>query len=72
RTKLDRQGVRVPEQGVAAQRLAVAAEYLKIALSAQPHAEYLLTGLVGNTDVRLQLDQPELDGILAAPLRVLR
>jgi molecular chaperone DnaK len=53
-------------------RLSVAAEKLKIALSAQPEAEYPLVGFVGQKFVQLSLTVQDLNVILAGPLKTLR
>jgi molecular chaperone DnaK len=60
----------LPETGIARRRLAVAAEFLKVALSGREHAEYLLRGF-GGTDVRLELTRAELASILSKPLGTL-
>lgn len=70
--KLASQGIRLPAEGLARQRLRVAAEYLKVGLSGQERAEYTLVGLVDGQDVRLELNRDELAGILAEPLEELR
>ena len=70
--RLQRQGIQVPDAGKARRRVDVAAECLKVALSAQEHADYLLRGLVDRRDVRLELSRAELAEILAEPLRALR
>lgn len=69
--RLDRQGVAVPAAGSARRRLAIAAESLKIDLSAQEHAGHELRGL-GDGDVRLELSRAELADMLAEPLARLR
>jgi molecular chaperone DnaK len=70
--KLEAQGIAAPRTKVARRRLEVAAEYLKISLSSQQQAEYALPGLVGNSNVRLELSRAELAAILAEPLGTLR
>ncbi|OLB67459.1 MAG: hypothetical protein AUI10_00025 [Actinobacteria bacterium 13_2_20CM_2_72_6] len=60
----------LPETGIARRRLAVAAEFLKVALSAREQAEYLLRGFNG-ADVRLELSRAELAEILRKPLGTL-
>ncbi|MEU8638926.1 Hsp70 family protein [Amycolatopsis sp. NPDC048633] len=64
---LDRRGITVPASGSVRRRLAIAAESLKVELSAQEHAEYELRGL-GDGDVRLELTRAELAEILATQL----
>ena len=70
-TRLQRQGIQVPNASKARRRVDVAAEYLKVALSAQEHADYYLRALVSQRDVRLELSRAELAEILAEPLREL-
>lgn len=70
RARLTRDGIEVPDS--ARRRLDVAAEYLKVALSAQSEAEYLLRNLVDGRDVTLRLTRAELAGILREPLETLR
>lgn len=70
RERLRRDGIEAPDS--AKRRLEVAAEYLKISLSAQQEAEYLLRDLVGGRDVTLRLTRAELAGILKEPLETLR
>jgi len=69
--RLEQQGVTVPARGTVRRRLEIAAESLKIDLSAQEHAGCDLRGL-GDGDVRLELSRTELAGILAEPLAKLR
>lgn len=69
--RLARQGVIVPAGGSTRRRLEIAAEGLKVDLSAQEHATYELRGL-GDDDVRLALSRGELADILAEPLARLR
>jgi molecular chaperone DnaK len=68
----EREGLRVPDTGIPRKRLEMAAEYLKIELSAQGHAAFLLRALVGDRAVRLELSRAELEEILTEPLRTLR
>ncbi|MFF3330437.1 Hsp70 family protein [Streptomyces sp. NPDC002888] len=70
--KLEQQGVPLPLGQAERRRLLIAAEHLKVALSAQEHAEYLLPGFAGVDHLRLELSRDELAGILAAPLDTLR
>ncbi|MGW0523813.1 Hsp70 family protein [Crossiella sp. NPDC003009] len=70
-TRLERQGIAVPARGAVRRRLEIAAESLKVDLSAQEHASYELRGL-GDRDVRLELSRAELADILAEPLARLR
>ncbi len=73
--RLERQGIDVPESGVARRRLEIAAEHLKVGLSAQENADYTLRGFAGGgegRDVVLSLSRTELAEILAEPLRSLR
>src|SRR5262249_23882451 len=65
-------GIDVPATGLTRRRLEVAAEYLKIELSTQPHSDFLLRSFVYGKDVRLELPRAELEQILAEPLRTLR
>ncbi|MFF1921286.1 Hsp70 family protein [Streptomyces sp. NPDC058221] len=70
--RLKRQGIDVPEKGVARRRLEVAAEYLKIGLSSQEHTDYALHSFIEGKDVNLELGRAELADILEQPLRTLR
>ena len=70
-TRLEGQGVAVPAAGSVRRRVSIAAESLKVDLSAQEHAGYELRGL-GDGDVRLELSRAELAEILAEPLARLR
>ncbi|MET0233427.1 MAG: Hsp70 family protein [Kibdelosporangium sp.] len=70
--RLAKDGIRVPEAGRARRRLGIAAEDLKIQLSSQTEADYLLLGFVDDQPVRLELNRQQLDEILAEPLRTLR
>ncbi|HTJ38420.1 MAG TPA: Hsp70 family protein [Dactylosporangium sp.] len=70
--QLRNQGIEVPETGTARRRLDVAAEYLKVALSAQRDAEYVLRDLAGGRDARLELGTARLAELLAEPLAALR
>ncbi|WP_322750370.1 MULTISPECIES: Hsp70 family protein [unclassified Frankia] len=70
--QLRTQGVHVPSTGTARRRLGVAAEYLKISLSSQEHAEYSLPSFVNDQDVRVALSRARLAAILDEPLRILR
>lgn len=65
-------GIPVAPKSTARRRLAVAAEYLKVCLSSQDHAEYWLPGLVDNRDARVDLDRDSLAAILDKPLSRLR
>ncbi|WP_410643574.1 Hsp70 family protein [Amycolatopsis sp. lyj-346] len=65
--RLERLGVPVAVSGSMRRRLAIAAERLKVELSAREHAECELRGL-GEGDVRLELTRAELAGILAGQL----
>jgi molecular chaperone DnaK len=65
--RLEQRGITVPASGSARRRLAIAAERLKVELSAREHAECELRGL-GDGDVRLELTRAELAGILAGQL----
>ncbi|ALG09713.1 Hsp70 family protein [Kibdelosporangium phytohabitans] len=66
-----RQGITVPKAGSVRRRLAIAAESLKIDLSAQEHATYDMVSLQGD-DVRLELSRTDLADVLAGPLATLR
>ncbi|TDD46053.1 hypothetical protein E1263_37400, partial [Kribbella antibiotica] len=66
-TRLRRQGIDVPARGALRRRLEIAAESLKIDLSAQDHASYELRG-IGADDLTLELSRTELAIILAKPL----
>lgn len=70
--RLKQRGIDVPENGVARRRLEVAAEYLKIGLSSQEHADYALHSFIEGRDEILELSRTELSGILEQPLRTLR
>lgn len=70
--RLEQRGTPVPRTGTARRRLDVAAEYLKIVLSSQEHADYSLLSFADDRDVRLELDTTELARLLAEPLRTLR
>ena len=65
---LSRRGYSLPANGIARRRVAAAAEYLKIALSGQDHAEHTLVGLVGGEDVTVGLARARLEQLLAQPL----
>ncbi len=65
--RLRLQGIEVPARGTLRRRLEIAAERLKIDLSAQEHASYELRG-AGVDDLRLELNRAELASILAEPL----
>jgi molecular chaperone DnaK len=56
----------------AGRRLDIAAEYLKVSLSAQQEAEYLLRNFADGEDVTLRLTRAELADILREPLETLR
>ena len=62
RARLRRDGIEVPDS--ARRRLDIAAEYLKVSLSAQQEAEYLLRNFVAGRDVELRLTRKELAEIL--------
>jgi len=67
------QGIVVGETGSRRRRLDVAAEHLKIALSSQHTAEYVLTGFDdAHENVTLTLGRDELEGLLADSLQPLR
>ncbi len=70
-TRLEQRGIGVPAGGAARRRLEIAAESLKVDLSAQEHATYELRGF-GEGDVRLELSRDELASMLADPLARLR
>ncbi|MCF3134404.1 Hsp70 family protein [Streptomyces olivochromogenes] len=70
--RLRDEGVDVPASGLARQRLEIAAEYLKIALSSREEADYTLNAFLGRPSVRLELTRAELAGVLAEPLDALR
>ena len=70
--RLEEQGTPVPAAGVPRRRLEIAAENLKVRLSGQSQADYVLRSFVDGQDVRLELDRDELAGILAEPLGTLR
>nr|WP_238355017.1 Hsp70 family protein [Kribbella sandramycini] len=62
-----RLGIDVPARGAMRRRLEIAAESLKIDLSAQEHATYELRG-VGDANLHLELSRTELASILADQL----
>jgi molecular chaperone DnaK len=64
---LSRRGYRLPTKGIARRRVAIAAEYLKIALSGQEEAEYTLVGLVNGDDVPVRLTRPRLAELEGRP-----
>lgn len=70
--RLGAQGITVGETGARRRRLDVAAEQLKIALSSQNHAEYVMRGFDNGQDVTLALSRDELEGLLADALQPLR
>jgi molecular chaperone DnaK len=70
--RLRREGVPVPAAGVVRRRLEVAAERLKIDLSAQEQAACTMPGFGPHGVTRLELDRAELSEVLAEPLAVLR
>lgn len=73
RAQLRERGIAVLAGDSARRRLEVAAERLKTDLSAQSHAQYTLRGLAdGGGDVTVELDRPQLSGILREPLARLR
>ncbi|ONI83187.1 hypothetical protein ALI144C_16965 [Actinosynnema sp. ALI-1.44] len=65
--RLERHGIAVPKSGSMRRRLEIAAESLKVDLSAQEHASYDMVDLQ-----RLELSRAELASILAGPLTTLR
>ncbi|TDD95296.1 Hsp70 family protein [Actinomadura rubrisoli] len=70
--RLVRDGIEVPAKGKDRLRLEIAAETLKIRLSAEHEAEYALPGFNGDPGFHLGLDREELAGILAERLQRLR
>ncbi|MBC6461160.1 Hsp70 family protein [Actinomadura sp. HBU206391] len=70
--RLESEGITVPPTGLARRRLDVAAEYLKITLSAQEQAAYSLLHFVDGRDVTLELSRAELARFLEQPLSILR
>lgn len=70
--RLGAQGITVGETGARRRRLDVAAEQLKIALSSQNHAEYVMRGFDNGQDVTLALSRDELESLLADVLQPLR
>ncbi|MFJ6049939.1 Hsp70 family protein [Streptomyces sp. NPDC092307] len=70
--RLRARGLDVPATGRARRRLELAAEHLKIALSSQPEAEYILNAYLGQPEVRLELTRDELATLLADSLGTLR
>lgn len=71
-SKLAAQGIGVPQDAVAARRMEIAAEHLKVSLSAQSQASYTLLGFADQASVQLELSRAELAQILADPLARLR
>jgi molecular chaperone DnaK len=67
-SKLVAQGIQVPRDDVAARRMEIAAEHLKVSLSAQTQASYTLLGFADRASVQLELSRAELAQILAEPL----
>ncbi|MFD3329071.1 Hsp70 family protein [Streptomyces sp. NPDC058701] len=70
--RLRTRGLEVPATGRARRRLELAAEHLKIALSAQSEAEYTLNAFLGEPEVRVELTRVELARVLADSLATLR
>jgi molecular chaperone DnaK len=70
--RLEGQGIAVPKGGLAQRRLQVAAEYLKVRLSAQERADYSLPHFVDGRDVTLELSRDDLARFLDEPLSTLR
>ncbi|MFJ8504460.1 Hsp70 family protein [Streptomyces avermitilis] len=70
--RLRGEGLDVPSTGLARQRLRIAAEYLKIALSEQPEADYTLNAFLDRPSVRIELTRDDLADLLAEPLGTLR
>ncbi|MCH0561226.1 Hsp70 family protein [Streptomyces sp. MUM 16J] len=70
--RLRDEGLDVPTSGRARQRLRIAAEYLKIALSSRREADYTLNAFLDQPSVRVELTQTDLAGLLAEPLGTLR
>jgi len=70
--RLHDEGLDVPASGRARQRLRIAAEYLKIALSSQQEADYTLNSYLDRPSVRVELTRADLAGLLAHPLGTLR
>lgn len=71
-TRLKRQDGAVPLVGRARRRLEIAAESLKVTLSAQKSASYTLRAFDSTGDVSLELNRAELAEVLAEPLARLR
>lgn len=69
---LEEHHISVPERSRRRARLEVAAEYLKIALSFQERADYLLRAFAEKEDVRLELSREQLADLLAEPLQTLK
>ena len=67
-----REGIEVGQSGQARQRLEIAAECLKVALSSQEHAHFVLYGFADGRDVRLELSQSDLAAMLSGQLETLR
>ena len=70
--RLRDEGLDVPAGGRSRQRLRIAAEYLKIALSSQQEADYTLNAFLDRPSVRVALTRADLAGLLAQPLGTLR
>ncbi|MFB6614757.1 Hsp70 family protein [Streptomyces sp. NPDC056367] len=70
--RLAARGLVVPATGRARRRLELAAEHLKIALSSQHEAEYVLNAYLGQPEVRLELTRDDLAALLADSLNTLR
>jgi molecular chaperone DnaK len=71
-TRLELQGIRVPATGAMRTRLKVAAESLKVGLSAQEYANYTLLSFGSHGHVHLELTRTELTEMLAEQLATLR
>ncbi|WP_410612470.1 Hsp70 family protein [Amycolatopsis sp. lyj-109] len=70
--RLEQRGIRIPASGSLRRRLEIAAESLKVALSAQDRASSTLLGFGSHGHVHLELTRTELAEVLAAQLATLR
>ncbi|WP_030598482.1 Hsp70 family protein [Streptomyces fulvoviolaceus] len=70
--RLRGEGVDVPVRSLERQRLEIAAEHLKIALSSQEEADYTLHSFLDRPSVRVELTRADLAELLAGPLGTLR
>ncbi|MET7483775.1 Hsp70 family protein [Streptomyces sp. NPDC005538] len=70
--QIEDRGLRVPQTVEAGRRLETAAEQIKINLSMQQKAEYLLRSFVDGMDVQVSLTREELADVVSEPLDALR